>query len=243
MTNRHHHTGAFLRRLPWLLGALAFALPVSAATVGRTPNEPADTYPVVSLDTTREMNAAQKEYLDMRKDETIQVVDAGEGNLILLTAAARAYSRDKVVGIFWVPRDIRRYGRVNKEIRERRDNPHAHLSGIPVRKLTLHTPSQEEAFFSIDTSDNLVLANGEAYDSHNATHQGQPLYTVWEEHRISTEAGRWLRLLIGNQLSTLAYQGPSIPMETTRRADLKKPRKMSGATEEEWRNAVAPEER
>ena len=32
-------------------------------------------------------------------------------------------------------------------------------------------------------------------------------------------------------------------METTRSADLEKPKKVYGATEEEWRNAVMPENR
>lgn len=194
-------------------------------------------------DTAKGMTAAQEEYLDLKTAETIQVMDAGEGNYILLATAAWEHNRTKVEHIFWVPRDIGRYGRVNKEIRERRANPRAHLAGIPVRKLILHTPAPSASFYSIATSDNLVLADGEAYDSKNAAHQGQPLYTVWEEHRISQEAGNWLRLLVDNQLSTLSYQGPAIPLETTRHKDLRKPKKLNGATEQEWRDAMMPEKR
>lgn len=194
-------------------------------------------------DTACGWNSAQKEYLDMKKDETVMVIDAGEGNCILLATAARERNRGKVTHIWWVPRDIRRYGRVNKEIRERRNSPHAYLSGIPIRKLIMHTPAQDQPFFSIATSDNLVLADGQAYDSNNAAHHGQALYTVWEEHRISTDAGNWLRLLIDNQLSTQNYQGPSIPTVTTTNNKLKEPQKIYGATEEEWRNAVMPDVR
>lgn len=225
------------------LACLPFGLSATAVTPHRMFPCVADTSAVQPADSSQGMNTAQREYLDMKKRETIQVIDAGEGNYILLATAAWEHNRTKVEHIFWVPRDIARYGRVNKEIRERHDNPHAHLTGIPIRKLIQHTPNHSKVFFTIDTSDNLVLANGEGYDSKNAAHQGQPLYTVWEEHPISMEAGNWLRLLIGNQLSNLSYQGPSIPLEKTKRTDLKEPRKLSGATEEEWRDAVMPEER
>ncbi len=245
MTNPKHNVGAAWRILLLLAAPLAFVAATSA-DAARTPphvTNVTDTIVVQQADTAKGMNAAQREYLDMKKSETIQVMDAGDGNHILLATAAWQHNRNRVEHIYWVPRDISRYGRVNKEIRERRANPHAHLAGIPVRKVIHHTPDQSTPFYTIATSDNLVLDNGEAYDSHNDAHQGQPLHTVWEEHRISTDAGNWLRLLIDNQLSNLGYQGPTIPMETTRSANIKKPKKMNGATEEEWRNAVMPEER
>lgn len=231
------------RTLLLLWACLPLGLAASATMPHRMTLCPADTSAAQPDDTAQGMNAGQKEYLNMKKAETIEVMDAGEGNYILLATAAWEHNRTKVEHIFWVPRDIARYGRVNKEIRERRTDPHAHLTGIPVRKLILHAPSLSKTFYTIATSDNLVLANGEGYDSKNAAHQGQPLYTVWEEHRISTEAGNWLRLLIGNQLSTLTYQGPSIPQEKTKRTSLKEPQKLEGATEEEWRDAVMPEVR
>ncbi len=238
------HTSKVLRKVLALTAVgLVSVYKVSAATCEWTFYCTTDSDFVQSTDTAHGWNSAQKEYLDMKKDETVMVIDAGEGNCILLATAARERNRGKVTHIWWVPRDIRRYARVNKEIKERRNSPHAYLSGIPVRKLIRHTPAQGQPFFTVATSDNLVLADGQAYDSNNAAHHGQPLYTVWEEHRITTDAGNWLRLLIDNQLSTQNYQGPSIPTETTTNNKLKEPQKIYGATEEEWRNAVMPDER
>lgn len=238
------HTSQVLRKVLALTAVgLATGYTASAATCERTFYCTTDSDFVQPTDTAHGWSSAQKEYLDMKKDETVMVINAGEGNCILLATAARERNRGKVTHIWWVPRDIRRYGRVNKEIKERRNSPHAYLSGIPVRKLIRHTPAQGQPFFTVATSDNLVLADGQAYDSNNAAHHGQPLYTVWEEHRITTDAGNWLRLLIDNQLSTQNYQGTSIPTETTTNNKLKEPQKIYGATEEEWRNAVMPDER
>ena len=243
MTDNHHTIISLWRILLLLAACMPPYTPATACAAWQTAPCPVDTSEVAPDDTATGMNTAQKEYLDMKREETVQVTDAGEGNYILLATTAWAHNRNKVVGIFWVPRDIARYGRVNKEIGERRHDAHAHLSGIAIRRLVRHTPPHSAPFYSVKISDDLVLANGEAYDSKNAAHQGQPLYTLWEEHPISHEAARWLRLLIDNQLSNMTYQGPSIPMETTRSADLEKPKKVYGATEEEWRNAVMPENR
>lgn len=243
MTNRYHNTNTAWHFLLLLIGAWGLVVPTTTANACQSIQDIADTSTVQPADTAMGLTPAQKEYLDLKKAETIQVMDAGQGNYILLATAAWEHNRSKVEHIFWVPHDIGRYGRVSKEIRDRRTDPRAHLAGIPVRKLILHAPRSSASFFSIAISDDLVLADGEAYDSKNTAHQGQPLYTVWEEHRISKEAGYWLRLLIDNQLSTLSYQGPTIPMENTHSANLQKPKRMNGATEEEWCNAVMPEER
>lgn len=190
------------------------------------------------------MTADQKRFLAQVKDRTIKLLDAGDGNYIVIATSEYAHAKNKVTSIFWVPRDFTPYPSTCKGMKEIEEKGYTTIyDGIDVTKLVNHTLDGREAS-TVYVREGYLLANGKAWDYNNdKARKGQQGYFRMEEHRISSQAAAWLQLLIEGKLTTMSFQGrPCIEMETTDRLTLKAPRYIRYISEKEWWNGGSVEE-
>lgn len=226
----------------------ATASPTTAAP--STPSRKAPATPAssslaapLSPSSAQEMTADQKRFLAQVKDRTIKLLDAGDGNYIVIATSDYAHAKNKVTSIFWVPRDFTPYPSTCKGMKETEEKGYTTIyDGIDVTKLVNHTLDGREAS-TVYVKEGYLLANGKVWDYNDKALKGQQGYFRMEEHRISSQAAAWLQLLIEGKLTTMSFQGrPCIEMETTDRLTLKAPRYIRYISEKEWRNGGSVEE-
>ena len=197
----------------------------------------------LSLSSAQEMTADQKRFLAQVKDRTIKLLDAGDGNYIVIVTQNYAHAKNKVTAIYWVPRNFTPYPSTYRGMKEIEEKGYALSDGIEVTKLVTHPLKDGREISTVYIKENYLLPNGEPWDKNDKAQEGQPLYFRMEEHRISSQAASWLQLLIEGKLTTMSFQGrPCIEMETTDRLTLKKPRYIRGLTMKEWWNGGSVEE-
>ena len=189
------------------------------------------------------MTADQKRFLAQVKDRTIKLLDAGDGNYIVIATSDYADAKNKVTSIFWVPRDFTPYPSTCKGMKETEEKGYTTIyDGIDVTKLVNHTLDGREVS-TVYVREGYLLANGKVWDYNDKALKGQQGYFRMEEHRISSQAAAWLQLLIEGKLTTMSFQGsPCIEMETTDRLTLKAPRYIRYISEKEWWNGGSVEE-
>ena len=197
----------------------------------------------LSPSSAQEMTADQKRFLAQVKDRTIKLLDAGDGNYIVIATSEYAHAKNKVTRIFWVPRDFTPYPSTCKGMKETEEKGYTTIyDGIDVTKLVNHTLDGREAS-TVYVKEGYLLANGKVWDYDDKAQKGQQGYFRMEEHRISSQAAAWLQLLIEGKLTTMSFQGrPCIEMETTDRLTLKAPRYIRYISEKEWWNGGSVEE-
>ena len=197
----------------------------------------------LSPSSSQEMTADQKRFLAQVKDRTIKLLDAGDGNYIVIATSDYAHAKNKVTSIFWVPRDFTPYPSTCKGMKETEEKGYTTIyDGIDVTKLVNHTLDGREAS-TVYVKEGYLLANGKVWDYNDKALKGQQGYFRMEEHRISSQAAAWLQLLIEGKLTTMSFQGrPCIEMETTDRLTLKAPRYIRYISEKEWWNGGSVEE-
>lgn len=197
----------------------------------------------LSPSSSQEMTADQKRFLAQVKDRTIKLLDAGDGNYIVIATSDYAHAKNKVTRIFWVPRDFTPYPSTCKGMKETEEKGYTTIyDGIDVTKLVNHTLDGREAS-TVYVKEGYLLANGKVWDYDDKAQKGQQGYFRMEEHRISSQAAAWLQLLIEGKLTTMSFQGrPCIEMETTDRLTLKAPRYIRYISEKEWWNGGSVEE-
>lgn len=197
----------------------------------------------LSPSSSQEMTADQKRFLAQVKDRTIKLLDAGDGNYIVIATSDYAHAKNKVTSIFWVPRDFTPYPSTCKGMKETEEKGYTTIyDGIDVTKLVNHTLDGREAS-TVYVREGYLLANGKVWDYNDKALKGQQGYFRMEEHRISSQAAAWLQLLIEGKLTTMSFQGrPCIEMETTDRLTLKAPRYIRCISEKEWWNGGSVEE-
>ena len=197
----------------------------------------------LSPSSAQEMTADQKRFLAQVKDRTIKLLDAGDGNYIVIATSEYAHAKNKVTRIFWVPRDFTPYPSTCKGMKETEEKGYTTIyDGIDVTKLVNHTLDGREAS-TVYVKEGYLLANGKVWDYDDKAQKGQQGYFRMEEHRISSQAAAWLQLLIEGKLTTMSFQGrPCIEMETTDRLTLKAPRYIRYISDKEWWNGGSVEE-
>ena len=197
----------------------------------------------LSPSSSQDMTADQKRFLAQVKDRTIKLLDAGDGNYIVIATSDYAHAKNKVTDIFWVPRDFTPYPSTCKGMKETEEIGYTTIyDGIDVTKLVNHTLDGREAS-TVYVREGYLLANGKVWDYNDKAQKGQQGYFRMEEHRISSQAAAWLQLLIEGKLTTMSFQGsPCIEMETTDRLTLKAPRYIRYISEKEWWNGGSVEE-
>lgn len=197
----------------------------------------------LSPSSSQEMTADQKRFLAQVKDRTIKLLDAGDGNYIVIATSDYADAKNKVTSIFWVPRDFTPYPSTCKGMKETEEKGYTTIyDGIDVTKLVNHTLDGREVS-TVYVREGYLLANGKVWDYNDKALKGQQGYFRMEEHRISSQAAAWLQLLIEGKLTTMSFQGrPCIEMETTDRLTLKAPRYIRYISEKEWWNGGSVEE-
>lgn len=199
--------------------------PQAAPAPVTTPKPVQKTTP--STPSAQEMTDQQRLYISWMKDRIIKLLDAGDGNYIVICTNSYAHGPNKVTDIFWVPRDFRPYSSAYKQLMATDKNIKCFVNGIYVLKLINHTLDDGREFSTVYICDRDQLANGEAWEYKNKNHPELPTHYYMEEQRISSKAAAWLQLLIEGKLTTMSFQGRNgIKMETTTRVTLKAPRRI-----------------